>query len=85
MFYILYHSAQMTGRIHKLNAVSTKCKTLKGILALFDVTVGPLQQSVHRKGRPIQNNGKVPRLSLTLGPYNSMLSFPSHFFQLIMR
>ena len=40
MFYILYHSAEMKGRIPKLNIVS---KTLEGLLAfLYNVTVGPI-------------------------------------------
>ena len=34
MFYILYHSAEMKGRIPKLNAVS---KTMEGLLALYNV------------------------------------------------
>ena len=38
MFYILYHSAEIKGRIPKLNIVS---KTLEGLLALYNVTVGP--------------------------------------------
>ena len=37
MFYILYHSAEMKGRIPKLNVVS---KSLEGLLALYNVTVG---------------------------------------------
>ena len=39
MFYILYHYAEMKGRIPKLNVVS---KTLAGLLALYNVTVGPI-------------------------------------------
>ena len=34
MFYILFHSAEMKGRIPKLNVVS---KTLEGLLALYNV------------------------------------------------
>ena len=41
MFYILYHSAEMKGRIPKLNVVS---KTLEGLLALYNVTVGPIAE-----------------------------------------
>ena len=48
--YILYHSAEMKVRIPKLNVVS---KTLKGLLALYNVTVGPIAavypQEGHRK------------------------------------
>ena len=39
MFYILYHSAEMKATINKLNVVS---KTLEGLLALYNVTVGPI-------------------------------------------
>ena len=39
MFYILYHSAEMKGRTPKLNVVS---KTLEGLLALYNVIVGPI-------------------------------------------
>ena len=50
MFYILYHSAEIKGRISKLNVVS---KTLEGLLALCNVTVGPIAavylQEGHRK------------------------------------
>ena len=57
MFYILY-SAQMTGRIPKLNVVS---KTLEGLLDLYNVTVGPIAavypQEVYRK------KGKVAQLA----------------------
>ena len=52
MFYILYHSAEMKGRIPKLNAVS---KTMEGLLALCNVTVGPIaavypQEGYRKKG-----------------------------------
>ena len=36
MFYILYPSVEMKGRIPKLNVVS---ETLEGLLALYNVTV----------------------------------------------
>ena len=39
MFYILYYSAEMKARIPKLNVVS---KTLEGLFALYNVTVGPI-------------------------------------------
>ena len=62
MFYILYHSAEMKGRIPKLNDVS---KTLEGLLALYNVTVGTIAQYIHRKG--IEKNGKMVQLSLRRG------------------
>ena len=47
MFYILYHSAEMKGRIPKLNVVS---KTLEGLLALYNVTVGPIAAVYPQEG-----------------------------------
>ena len=47
MFYILYHSAEMKGRIPKLNVVS---KTLEGLLVLYNVTVGPIAAVYPREG-----------------------------------
>ena len=46
-FYILYHSAQMKGRIPKLNVVS---KTLEDLLALYNVTVGPIAAVYPQEG-----------------------------------
>ena len=61
MFYILYHSAEIKGRIPKLSVVS---KTLEGLLALYNVTVGPIA-AVYPKG--IEKNGKMVQLSLRRG------------------
>ena len=47
MFYILYLSAEMKGRIPKPNVVS---KTLKGLLALYNVTVGPIAAVYPQEG-----------------------------------
>ena len=49
MFYILYHSVEMKGRIPKLNVVS---KTLEGLLALglYNVTVGPIAAVYPQEG-----------------------------------
>ena len=47
MFYILYHSAEMKGRIPKLNAVS---KTMEGLLALYNVRVGPIAAVYPQEG-----------------------------------
>ena len=47
MFYILYHSAEMKGMIPKLNVVS---KTLEGLLALSNVTVGPIAAGYPQEG-----------------------------------
>ena len=47
MFYILYHSAEMKRRIPKLNAVS---KTMEGLLALYNVTVGPIAAVYPQEG-----------------------------------
>ena len=49
MFYILYHSAEMKGRIPKLNIVS---KTLEGLLgiALYNVIVGPIAAVYPQEG-----------------------------------
>ena len=47
MFYILYHSAEMKGRIPKLNVVS---KTLEGLLALYNVTVGSIAAVYPQEG-----------------------------------
>ena len=47
MFYILYHSTEMKGRIPKLNVVS---KTLEGLLALYNVTVGPIAAVYPQEG-----------------------------------
>ena len=47
MFYILHHSAEMKGRIPKLNVVS---KTLEGLLALYNVTVGPIVAAYPQEG-----------------------------------
>ena len=44
MFYILYHSAEMRDRIPKLNVVS---KTVEGLLALYNATVGPIIAAVY--------------------------------------
>ena len=60
MFYILFHSAKMKGRIPKLNVVS---KTLEGVLALYDVTVGPIA-AVYPQGGYRKKNGKMAQLSL---------------------
>ena len=61
MFYILYHSAEMKGkgRIPKLNVVS---KTLEGLLALYNVTVGPIAAVYPQEGY-----GKIAQLSLHWG------------------
>ena len=48
----------MKGRIPKLNIVS---KTLEGLLALYNVTVGPIA-AVYGKG--IEKNDKMAQLSL---------------------
>ena len=47
MFYILYHSAEMKFMIPKLNVV---CKTFKGLLALYNVTVGPIAAVYPQEG-----------------------------------
>ena len=47
MFYILYHSAEMKGRIPKLNVVS---KTLEGLLALYNMIVGPIAAVYPQEG-----------------------------------
>ena len=47
IFYILYHSAEMKGRIPKLNVVS---KTSEGLLALYNVTVGPIAAVCPQEG-----------------------------------
>ena len=47
MFYILYHSAEMKGRIPELNVVS---KTLEGLLALHNVTVGSIAAVYPQEG-----------------------------------
>ena len=47
MFYILNHSAEIKGRIPKLNAVS---KTMEGLLALYNVTVGPIAAVYPQEG-----------------------------------
>ena len=47
MFYILYHSAEMKGRIPKLNVVS---KTLEGLLALYNVTIGSIAEVYPQEG-----------------------------------
>ena len=47
MFYILYHSAEMKGRIPKLNAAS---KCLEGLLDLYNVTVGPIAAVYPQEG-----------------------------------
>ena len=47
MFYILYHSAEMKGRIPKLNVVS---KTLESLVALYNVTVGPIAAVYPQEG-----------------------------------
>ena len=47
MFYILYHSAEMKGRIPKLNVVS---KTLEGLLALYNVRLGPIAAVYPQEG-----------------------------------
>ena len=59
MFYILYHSAEMKGRIPKLNVVS---KTLEGLLVLYDVTVGPIAAVYPQEGYR-KKNGKISRIS----------------------
>ena len=46
-FTFLYHSAEMKGRIPKLNVVS---KTLEGLLALYNVTVGPIAAVYPQEG-----------------------------------
>ena len=46
MFYILYHSAEMKGRIPKLDVVS---KTLEGLLALY-MAVGPIAAVYPQEG-----------------------------------
>ena len=60
MFYILYHSAEMKGMIPKLNVVS---KTLEGLLALYNVTVGPIAAVYPGT----EKNGKMVQLSLRRG------------------
>ena len=62
MFYILHHSAEMKGRIPKLNAVS---KTLEGLLALYNVRVGPIAAVYPQEG--YRKNGKMVQLSLRRG------------------
>ena len=47
MFYILYHSAEMKSMIYKLNVVS---KALGGLLALYNVTVGPIAAVYPQEG-----------------------------------
>ena len=47
MFYILYHSAEMKGMIPKLNVIS---KTLEDLLALSNVTVGPIAAVYPQEG-----------------------------------
>ena len=63
MFYILYHSAEMKGRIPKLNVVS---KTLEGLLALYNVTVGPIAAVYPQEGY-LEKNGKMVKLFLRRG------------------
>ena len=62
MFYILYHSAEMKGRIPKLNVVS---ETLEGLLALYNMTVGPIAAVYPQEG--YWKNGKMAQLSLHWG------------------
>ena len=59
MFYILYHSAEMEGRIPKLNVGST---TLEGLLALYIVTIGPIAAVYPQEG--YRKNGRMAQLSL---------------------
>ena len=47
MFYILHHSAEMKGRIPILNVVR---KTLEGLLALYNMTVGPIAAAYPQEG-----------------------------------
>ena len=47
MFYILYHSTEVKGRISKLNVES---KTLEGLLALYNVTVEPIAAVYPQEG-----------------------------------
>ena len=63
MFYILYHSAEMKGRIPKLNAVS---KTMEGLLVLYNVTVGPIAAVYPQEGYR-KKNGKMVQLSSRRG------------------
>ena len=58
----LYHSAEMKGRIPKLNVVS---KTLEGLLALYNVTVGPIAAGYPQER--YRKNGKMVQLSLRRG------------------
>ena len=68
MFYILYHSAEMKGRIPKLNVLS---KTLEGLLALCNVTVGPIAAVYPQEG--IEKNGEMVQLFLRWGEFEPPL------------